>query len=88
MFPSGEISILQAAGALGRPGMVIISPVSTTINPAPADTLASLTVIENPVGRPSFVGSSDREYWVLATQIGRPAKPKLNFFDVFSAWAV
>ena len=36
--PSLFTSILLAAGTFGRPGMVMIAPVSTTTKPAPADT--------------------------------------------------
>ena len=45
---------MRAAGALGSPGIVIISPVRTTINPAPAETLTFLMVTVKPVGAPSF----------------------------------
>src|SRR5947208_16578001 len=31
-------------------------------------------------GRPSFVGSSDRELWVFAMQTGKPAKPRDSYF--------
>ena len=56
------MSIASAAGTLGRPGIVIIVPVITTINPAPFETLISLTWILKSVGRPSFFASSEREY--------------------------
>ena len=36
MLPSASMSILSDAGFFGRPGIVIISPESTTMNPAPA----------------------------------------------------
>ena len=36
------MSILSAAGTFGRPGIVIISPQTMTINSAPADNLTSL----------------------------------------------
>ena len=55
--------------------MVRILPVSATIKPAPAEILSSLTVTVKPVGRPIFVASSDREYWVLAMQTGILSKP-------------
>ena len=37
MRPDSSMSMLLAAGTLGRPGMVMMSPVCTTMNPAPAD---------------------------------------------------
>ena len=38
---------------------------------APAEILQFLIVMVKPLGRPSNVGSSENEYWVLAIQIGR-----------------
>ena len=35
--------MLSAAGTLGRPGIVIIDPQTTTKNSAPLDNLTSLT---------------------------------------------
>jgi hypothetical protein len=46
------------------------------MNPAPAQTLKARTVTLKPSGAPSRAGSSDREYWVLAMQMGRPPKPR------------
>ena len=40
MTPLSSISMLSAAGSLGRPGMVMMSPVYTTTKPAPAETRA------------------------------------------------
>ena len=54
----------------------MIEPVWTTMNPAPAESRTSLTVMVKWVGRPSFFGSSEREYWVLAMQTGSPAAPR------------
>ena len=54
----------------------MISPVSTTTNPAPADSRTCLTVTRKCSGRPSRAGLSEREYWVLAMQTGRPPKPR------------
>ncbi len=71
MTPSSLTSIFSAAGTFGRPGIVMISPVSTTTKPAPAEILQFLIVMVKPLGRPSNVGSSENEYWVLAIQIGR-----------------
>jgi hypothetical protein len=36
------ISIFSAAGSFGSPGIVIMSPVKATINPAPIDGFNSL----------------------------------------------
>jgi len=55
---------------LGRPGIVMMSPVIATINPAPLESFISLTVMTNPCGLPKRVGSSEREYCVLATHMG------------------
>ena len=41
MRPSGASSILLAAGTFGRPGMVMMSPQTTTTNSAPADSRTS-----------------------------------------------
>ena len=56
--------------------MVMMSPVSTTMNPAPAQIFTSFTVTVNPSGAPNFVGSSEKEYCVLAMHTGHPAKPR------------
>ena len=66
----------SAAGDLGRPGIVRMSPVSTTMKPAPADTFTFLMVTVKPSGAPSLVGSSEKDYWVLATQMGHLSKPR------------
>lgn len=55
-FPSSSTSILYAAGCFGSPGIVIMSPVRATINPAPADRRTSRTVSVKPFGLPSFAG--------------------------------
>ena len=70
--------MLTAAGFLPSPGIVMMSPVSTTTKPAPAETRASRTVISNPSGRARFLGSSLSDYWVLAMQIGRSPNPNLS----------
>ena len=67
--------MLFAAGTLGKPGIVIISPVNATKNPAPIDGFNSRIVIVNPSGRPNNVGSSDNEYCVFAIQIGSLSHP-------------
>ena len=46
-----------AAGTLGRPGIVIIAPQTTTINFAPVDSLTSLTDKVWPDGAPFNLGS-------------------------------
>ena len=43
MLPSSLILIESAAGTLGKPGIVIISPQTTTINSAPEESLIYLT---------------------------------------------
>jgi len=58
IFPSLSISICSAAGTLGRPGIVKIFPVLTTINPAPAFTLTSDTLILKFLGAPKSAGLS------------------------------
>ena len=75
MRPFSSTSIFSAAGTRGRPGIVMMSPVSTTTKPAPAETFTFLTVTVKPSGAPSFCGSSEKLYWVLATQIGSRSKP-------------
>ena len=75
MRPFSSTSIRSAAGTLGSPGMVMMSPVRATRKPAPADTLMFRTVTVKPRGAPSRAGSSEKLYWVLAMQMGRPPKP-------------
>ena len=65
----------SAAGTLGRPGMVRISPVRATRKPAPAETLIFRTVTVKFSGAPRSLGSSEKEYWVLAMQMGYWPKP-------------
>ena len=54
-----------ALGTLGRPGIVMIAPVTTTINPAPADSLTSLIGTVNPVGAPEKI----EEQWEITLKI-------------------
>ena len=71
--------VMQTVGLYDRiiiektkePGIVITSPVRTTIKPAPAAMRQLRIVILKPLGRPKSAGSSEKEYWVLAMQIGR-----------------
>ena len=81
--------MLYAAGFLESPGIVIIEPVMATINPAPADTYISLTVISKSLGLPSFVASSESEYCVFAIHIGSSEYPcLLRLFISFSTFNV
>ena len=64
------MSICSDAGCLGKPGIVIIFPVNTTINSAPAFNFNSFTCIVNGSLHSKFLLSSDREYCVLAIHIG------------------
>ena len=66
--PSGATWIRAAAGTLGRPGMVTISPQITTTKPAPALTRTSVTVMLKSRGRPSSFGLSDKDLGVFAMQ--------------------
>ena len=75
--------MFSAAGFLGRPGMVIISPVSTTTNPAPALTFTFFTVTVKFSGAPSFVGSSEKLYCVFAMQTGNFEKPYSSSFSIY-----
>ena len=63
-----------AAGTLGRPGMVMMSPVRATRNPAPADTLILRTVMVKPPGRPE--GWRYREKGVLGLGHADGQEPK------------
>ena len=62
--------MLSAEGCLGRPGMRMISPVMGTRNPAPLAITISRTVTRKSLGRPIRSGLSDRDFWVLAMQMG------------------
>ena len=53
ILPSASTSILDAAGTFGSPGIVIMSPVSATTKPAPAERRTSRTVSVKPSGLPS-----------------------------------
>ena len=61
----------SAAGVLGNPGIVMISPVRATMNPAPADILKSRTVISKPSGLLMSFVLSEKENCVLAIHTGR-----------------
>jgi hypothetical protein len=83
MFPS-TTSISSQLGFLDNPGIVIISPNNTVIIPAPLYNWTSRTVTSKSLGTPNFLGSSDNEYWVFATQIGRLARPFFLISSIFS----
>ena len=70
--------MFKAAGFFGKPGIVMTSPVRATRNPAPIEGLNSRIVIENPSGLPINDGSSDKEYYVFAMQIGRLPQPNFS----------
>ena len=70
IFPSSVTSMFSAAGTFGRPGIVMMSPVSATMKPAPAETFRLRTVTVKPSGAPSSFGSSEKDYCVFAMQIG------------------
>ena len=71
----------SAAGDAGSPGMVRISPVRTTTNPAPALTRRPLTVTVKSSGVPPFAGSSEKLYCVFAMQTGRQPYPRAPSFS-------
>ena len=55
--------------------MSIMLPEITTMKPAPAESEALLTLSVQPVGAPRRLGSSDKEYCVLAMHTGNFPKP-------------
>src|SRR5699024_11308700 len=67
--------MLLAAGTLGSPGMVMTSPVRTTLKPAPVRGRISRTCSVWPSGAPSSVGSSEKEYCVLEITTGMVSQP-------------
>src|SRR5262249_8616473 len=68
--PSTPTSIESAAGTRGSPGMVMISPQTTTTNTAPAESLTSRTLIVWSTGAPLVSALVEKLYWVLAMQTG------------------
>ena len=88
ILPSLSTSIRSAAGDLGSPGIVMISPVRATTKPAPAETFRLRTVTSKSEGAPSAFGLSVREYWVFATQIGIFPQPIASSWAawVFACW--
>ena len=75
--------MFTAAGTFGSPGILMISPLIATRKPAPVLGIKSLIVTVNPLGLPSNEASSYNEYCVLATQIGKFAKPCSVYFFIF-----
>src|SRR4029434_2797490 len=73
--PSAVTSIESAAGTLGRPGMVMISPQIATTNSAPADSRTSRTGITWALGAPLESGLVVKLYWVLAMHTGNLPAP-------------
>ena len=65
------MSMFIAAGTFGSPGIVIMEPVSTTMKPAPFDTLNSFIVISKSFGLPNKLFLSDNEYCVFAIHTGK-----------------
>ena len=60
----------SAAGTLGRPGIVMMSPQTATTNSAPADSRTSRTGMMWSSGAPLRSGLVEKLYWVLAMQTG------------------
>ena len=58
--------------------MVRMFPVSATTKPAPAETVTDRTDTVKPSGAPSFAGSSEKLYWVLAMHTGSLPKPSAS----------
>ena len=56
----------------------MMSPVSATTNPAPADTFTWRTVMSKSRGAPSFDASSLKEYYVFAMHTGMPPNPSAS----------
>jgi len=75
MAPESSTSIEEAREIFGSPGISIMLPEITTTNLAPADSEALVAFSVQPVGAPSFFGSSESEYCVFAMQTGTFAYP-------------
>ena len=58
--------------------MVMMSPQTATMKPAPAARRTSRTGTTWCLGAPSKAGSVEKLYWVLAMQIGRSPKPSFS----------
>ena len=70
IFPCTSTSMSMAAGCLGRPGIVMMLPQTTTTKPAPALKRTSRTFSVWPSGAPVSLALSLKEYCVLAMQTG------------------
>ncbi len=77
IWPSSLKRMFSAEGTRGRPGMVMISPQTTTPNPAPALSLTSRTETDCPVGAPRRFGFVVKKYCVLGHAIRQVAIPLL-----------
>src|SRR5262249_35218214 len=75
ILPSGPTSMASAAGTLGRPGMVMISPQIATTNSAPAESRTSRSGMMWSEGAPLESGLVEKLYWVLAMQTGNFPAP-------------
>ena len=79
--------MFSEAGWAGSPGILIISPVIGTKNPAPEAISISLTVIIKSFGLPSNAGLSDNDFRVFAIQTGRSSRPNSKFsLDPILPW--
>ena len=68
-----------AAGFLtGKPGIVMMSPHTTTTNPAPAASRTSRIFSRWPLGAPRNFASLENEYCVFAMQTGRCPYPSAS----------
>ena len=56
------MSTVSATGFFGNPGIVVIFPANTTINPAPAFNSTFPILISNGSSHSKFLGSSENEY--------------------------
>ena len=82
------MSILLAAGTFGSPGIVMMSPVRATTNPAPFEILTFLTVSSKSFGAPRSFGSSESEYCVFAIHTGTLSIPfsTILFIEFFASF--
>ena len=74
-LPSSSILTLRAAGTFGRPGMGMTFPAIATTKPAPAESMALVTVMSKSFRAPTRVGLSVKDMGVFAMQIGNFPKP-------------
>ena len=69
--PFSSTSMPSAAGFFGRPGIVMMLPITATAKPAPADRRTSRTVMVKFSGAARSDASSEKLYCVFATHTGR-----------------